>query len=656
MSPIDWIIVGVPLVIVLCIAGATRKYNKSVADFLAGGRCAGRYLIANARGEGGAALITVIALFEYYAKSGFTMLWWTAITVPVALLVAITGFVVYRYRETRSLTVGQFFEIRYSHRFRLFMGVLAMVAGLLNYGIFPAVGGKFFVYFLRLPEVISMAGLSLPTWTLIAAGYLCFMLYFALTGGQISVLISDCLEGIFSMLAYMAITIAVLLIFRWSDIVTVLARAPAGESKLNPFDTNAAADFNIWYVLIVVVSNLYSTMAWQSGHAFNSSGLNPHEVRMAGILGNWRNLTRNVMVTILAVCALTFMEHAKFAGPAAPAATALQSISSVQMQTQMQVPVALSYMLPIGIKGLFCAVMIMGLLAGDAATVHSWGSVFIQDVVLPMRRKPLTPAQHIRLLRWSMIGVASFAFCFSILFRQTQYIVMWFTITGALFMSGAGSAIIGGLYWTRGTTAAAWSAVLVGSSTAFAGIIAKQIDPHFFLNSAYVSIIAIALAVVTYVIVSLLTCREPYDLERMLHRGRYALANETAVQAQPRTRRTGVFALLGINREFTRADVFVALSIFVWGLLWVVVLVVGCLWNSVRPWPLAWWADYWLVAGVALPLLIAMGTAIWFSIGGLRDVRLFFARLRVEKRDDRDDGTVINHRNWDETSQIDLTS
>src|ERR1700712_2659651 len=130
MQTLDWTIVATALLIVLGFAVYTRRYVHSVADFLSGGRCAGRYLLANARGESDAGLSNTLSKFEIVMVSGFVLNFWDKISVPVLLLVGICGFVVYRYRETRALTLAQFLEIRYSRRYRLFMGSLAFLSGI----------------------------------------------------------------------------------------------------------------------------------------------------------------------------------------------------------------------------------------------------------------------------------------------------------------------------------------------------------------------------------------------------------------------------------------------------------------------------------------------------------------------------------------------
>jgi hypothetical protein len=51
---------------------------------------------------------------------------------------------------------------------------------------------------------------------------------------------------------------------------------------------------------------------------------------------------------------------------------------------------------------------------------------------------------------------------------------MFFAITGAIFTAGAGAAIIGGLYWKRGTTSGAWAALIIGAVLSVSGIIIQQ--------------------------------------------------------------------------------------------------------------------------------------------------------------------------------------
>ena len=61
LHAVDWMIVLVPLGLVLLIAVRTQRYVRGVSDFLAAGRCAGRYLVCNAAGEAGMGAITVVA-------------------------------------------------------------------------------------------------------------------------------------------------------------------------------------------------------------------------------------------------------------------------------------------------------------------------------------------------------------------------------------------------------------------------------------------------------------------------------------------------------------------------------------------------------------------------------------------------------------------
>jgi len=248
---------------------------------------------------------------------------------------------------------------------------------------------------------------------------------------------------------------------------------------------------------------------------------------------------------------------------------------------------------------------------------------------------------------------------FSLTFQQTQYIQMWWNLTSAVFVGGAGAAIIGGLYWSRGTTTAAWAAQITGSLFAAFGILMTNasawafIRPRlsglgidapakFWLNGTEMGFLAACMAVVAYMVVSLATCRTRFDLDRMLHRGKYAaLAEDVAKAPLPLRERFKLRNILQFGPEFTLGDKLASAGIFWFAMFLLAVNIAVTLWNLVfYHWPLEWWSHYWMVFSIALPFIVAVGTLIWFGIGGTRDIFAFFAALRILKRDVTDDGRV----------------
>ena len=135
MHYIDWsILIGITCFFAV-MAIIASKYNRSVSDFLAASRCGGRYIMGVADGMADLGAITVIAMFEIYYDAGFTASWWYIMQFPIMLLIPLTGWLIYRYRETRVYTLAQFFEIRYSKNFRVFCGIVGVASGILNFGI-----------------------------------------------------------------------------------------------------------------------------------------------------------------------------------------------------------------------------------------------------------------------------------------------------------------------------------------------------------------------------------------------------------------------------------------------------------------------------------------------------------------------------------------
>jgi len=320
----DWLIVVIPLLIVIFIGWRTQRYVKGVADFLAAGRVAGRYVVAVASGEAGLGLISAVAIFEMYYKSGFAVGFWGNLSAPIGILILLTGFAIYRYRETRAMTMGQFFEIRYSKSFRIFAAVLQSISGIINYALFPAVGARFLVYFCDMPAHISFLGMSWPTFGLLMAVFLTLAVLIVSLGGQITIMTTDCVQGILSYPMYLAVVVTILFMFPWySQMAPALMDRDPGESMLNPFDVGNLRDFNLFYVFVGIIGGVYSRMSWSGTSGYNAAASSPHEQKMGAILGTWRAGFSSLMFILLAVAAYTYMNHSDYAARAAVTETQL---------------------------------------------------------------------------------------------------------------------------------------------------------------------------------------------------------------------------------------------------------------------------------------------------------------------------------------------
>lgn len=128
MAWYNWLIVIIPFVFVIGMAFYSRKYIRDVVDYLSAGRVCGRYVIAVAGMEGALGLITLVAYSEVVYKAGFAYGFWGAITMPLALVLSLTGFFAYQFRETRVMSFGKYLELRYSRSFHIFASFLRTIS------------------------------------------------------------------------------------------------------------------------------------------------------------------------------------------------------------------------------------------------------------------------------------------------------------------------------------------------------------------------------------------------------------------------------------------------------------------------------------------------------------------------------------------------
>ena len=657
LHAIDWFIILGLLTFITAMAIRTKRYTKSVAGFLAANRTAGRYLLCICDGIAGLGAISIIMMFEMFYEAGFTIAWWEMYRLAIIpAVLSLSGWIIYRFRQTRALTLAQFFEMRYSKSFRVFCGILMWVSGVVNFGIFPSVGARFFIHFLGIPETTAI-------YVLFMLILLSFALFFTFMGGQIAVMVTDFIQGAFCNIAFIVIIFVLIFMFKWDDIVYALSQTDANASMIHPFKISKAENFNLWFYLVLAIFAPYCFFSWQGTQGYNASAKNAHEARMGKSLAVWRLVLQNAFVLILPICAYTFIHHPNFSAQSEQARQAIASISDETIQTQVSATVALRHILPTGAMGALIAVMLAAFISTHDTYLHSWGSIFIQDVVLPFRKKPLSQEQHMKWLKISIFFVAAFIFFWSLLFKQSEHIIMFFQITGAIFCGGAGSVIIGGLYWKKGTTQGAWAGMITGSTLAVTGIILKQIHIYFpfensiilkivNLNGVYMSTSAAVLAITMYITVSLITCKKPFNLDKLLHRGKYAIEETETVKNKKPIRKLA--SMIGLNSDFDLKDKIIYIALFSWTFGLILLFLTLTVLNFKFDFSTEFWLGFWKYY-IGISVILGSIVAIWFTIGGILDMRAMFAKLKDQQIDDIDDGRVVNDKEDQEDYDNDHT-
>ena len=746
MHFIDWLIVVLPVLLVLSVSVYSKRYVRGVVDFLAAGRVAGRYVISVGDMTAGLGVITLVALVEAKYQVGYALTFWEYLVVPVGIIMGLTGYCTYRFRETRSLSIGQFLEMRYNRPFRIVAATLRTLSEMLTNAIGPAVAANFFIYFIGLPHRVMIAGINLPTFALVVGLVLCLCLVVIWPGGRISLLISDSFQGLIGYPIFVIIAGYIFLNFNWGDTIApvMMDRVP-GESFLNPFDISQLRDFNIFALVVGIISQVLNRASW-IGNDTSGSGRTPHEQKMAGILGQWRNGFSGLMCLLVAIMIITLMTHAKFADKAYeirheltrqvaaeavadpglraelgarmaalpvqrheigedPPLSRANNVDTLYMDTaretlggtpegnlqfqkfrtlynQMMMPVALKNLLPVGLMGLFCLLMIMLMLSTDDSRVFNAASTIIQDVILPLRKTPFTPKQHLFWLRACSVAVCVFFFVVSLFFVQLDYINMFLTIMTAMWLGGAGPIMVFGLYSRFGTTTGAFCSLIFGSGISIGGLFVQRnwadviypwlqthgwadpfgrflenvsgplnpyivwkMDPvKFPINSYELYFMAMMSGIVAYVVGSLLTYKKPYNLDRLLHRGIYDVEGHLKTKT-PWNIRTMWGKLVGITPEYTRGDKIIAWSVvgyaivYKFGLCFLAVLI----WNMIRPWPAHWWSTYFFVTSLVVTGIVGIVSTFWFLIGGVIDMRRLFKDLAARVDNPLDNGVVEGH-------------
>ena len=255
MSNFNWYIDG-PIILVYIIgtllAGLmVRKMIKGVDDYLLAGRKVDIYLGIASLAATEFGIVTCMANAELGYKYGFA-----GTTPGVALFLAMfvigkTGFCIKPLRDKGVITIPEFFESKFGKNVRWASGVVIVLGGLLNMGVFLRMGGDFLTAIFGLPE--GYLEIMMTIILLIVAIY-------TILGGMLSVLVTDYMQFIVMSAGLLFATILVLVQFDWTNLANQL-QAAYGRAAFNPFEGNT---YGIDRIIVDILLAVASILTWQT--------------------------------------------------------------------------------------------------------------------------------------------------------------------------------------------------------------------------------------------------------------------------------------------------------------------------------------------------------------------------------------------------------
>ena len=262
LLPMDWGIIVVYLVGCIVAGVWMRRYIRGVEDFAVAGREMDLNLGIASLAATEMGLVTVM----YTAEMGFTNgpagATIGVLMAAAMLLVGATGFVIRPLRDAGVITIPELFENRFGKRVRWLAGLVVILGGVLNMGIFLRLGGEFLVHVTNMnPDYLR--------WVM--TGLLGIVLLYTVLGGMLSVLVTDYIQFLVMGLGLVVVSVLVLRDTGWSDFVSELATAhEKGRKHVEARNAEQAkADQRI--------RSVRQTEGWQAGDALRRQQQKQHE-------------------------------------------------------------------------------------------------------------------------------------------------------------------------------------------------------------------------------------------------------------------------------------------------------------------------------------------------------------------------------------------
>ena len=175
-------------------------------------------------------------------KNGFAGATPGILNAVAMLLVGLTGFVIKPLRDSGSYTIPELLNQRFGPKVRWLAGLVIVLGGILNMGVFFRVGGEF---------LVIMSGIPYSYLEIIMTFLVVLVLIYTVLGGMLSVLVTDYLQFLVMGIGLVVVSLVVFSNTGWENVVTTVENQ-RGSGGFNPLTSE---DMGPIYICLLYTSD-----------------------------------------------------------------------------------------------------------------------------------------------------------------------------------------------------------------------------------------------------------------------------------------------------------------------------------------------------------------------------------------------------------------
>ncbi len=453
MSQFTWIdgsIVGLYFVVAMMAGLSVRKYVGKVEHFLVAGREMDVYLGVASLAATEFGIVTCMSSAELGYKHGFAGATAGLLGFLAMLLIGLTGFCVKPLRDAGVITIAELFERRFGPRIRWLSGLVIVLGGLLNMGVFLRTGGEFLVIVCGLQTAHHELEITM-TVMLVAVGA------YTVVGGMLSVLVTDYLQFLVMSVGMLVVTVLTLVHVPWERMAATVTEH-YGAGGFNPL-VNPSLGWT--YVIFQALVNTAAMLTWQTTIARLLSAKDTATGRKVYTRTSVFVACQFVIPGLWGIAALTMLDPAVMAGHKESDAMPLFLASTHW---------------PIGLTGVLVAAMLAADMSTDSSYMLTWGSVIYNDLLAPFRRQRWSERRGLRWNRAIVALIGVFLLIYGLWYPLQQEIWTYLTFTGTIYLASMSTLLVASCYWRPANSWGAGAAIAVGAVLPVSYLVAEQLE------------------------------------------------------------------------------------------------------------------------------------------------------------------------------------